>query len=100
MNEDSKMGTYGLKGNDGFIADGNIHLSASYDSNGEVFTEIFDGDSAPSWERMKLTEAVIRKATIISCSECDLPAVSLDHHWPYHTEMNFCKVHYENNKGV
>ena len=85
------MGKYGLSGNSGFVTK-DLHIAAPYDSNGMVFVEQFDGEFGMTWERVKIEEAI--SANIIRCYLCDKPAVSLDHYWPYHSELCRCEDHY------
>ncbi len=77
----------GLTGNSGFI--GNVHISASYDSNGRAFVETED----MGWARVPKKTAKRHKLTVIKCYVCESPAVRLDHLWPYHTEMTAYKDH-------
>lgn len=91
----------GLTGNNGFnvlnlpfIA----HVSASYAAmNGNVFIETGE-DNVPEWERVTLEQAIKQKSKIITCSYCQNPAISLDHFWPYHSEMNYCADHKQTAK--
>ena len=85
---DAEMGKYGLTGNSGLTGWG--HVSASYDCNGMVFVETDD-----YWKRMPKEEAEKQGLKIITCSYCDKPAVSLDHHYPYMADQNLCAEHYE-----
>lgn len=104
----SSLGKYGIKGSTGLGVEGFFHLSAPYDSNGKVFVQytyrrsyVKDGEKLveemDSWKRMTLAKAKKEKRTIIPCSMCDKPAVSLDHHWPYENLFNRCKKHYGAN---
>ena len=86
-----KIGKYGIKGITGIgVLNGIFHLSAPYDSNGKIFVEMDDF----TWERMTKAQAKRQKKTIIPCFMCKNPAVSLDHLYPYHQEMNRCAKHY------
>jgi hypothetical protein len=88
----SDIGKYGLKGNTGLCACGVYHVSAPYDSNGKVFVSIRHKQWGEIWRRVSADKA--NPARVIRCSMCDKPAVSLDHLWPYHSEMNRCAKHY------
>ena len=87
------MGKYGLSGNSGFVSE-DKHVAASYDSNGMVFVEVDDGHGGTWWRRIARKEAEDRGLSIILCSMCDKPAVSLDHHWPYDDDLNRCEKHH------
>ena len=86
-----------LKGNSGLMFDetGKCtgHISAPYNNNGMVFVEIQDHDWGIIWKRMPLEDAKAGNHHIIKCCQCDNPATSLDHLWPYHSEMNLCDEH-------
>ena len=89
------MGKHGgLKGNSGLILDDNgkviMHINAPYDNNGMVF--VYTEDHM-LWERMSLKQAKKEKREIITCCQCDKPATSLDHHYPYMTGRNLCDDH-------
>ncbi len=78
----------GLIGHSGFVVHG-IHISSNYSNNGMIFV---DEDGRGLWERKPLEE-VIDKSKIISCCQCERPAITLDHFYPYHIEMNLCEEH-------
>lgn len=80
------IGKYGITGDHGFF--GSIHLSAPFDCNGKVFVE--DGEY---WKRVTKREAKKKGLRVIHCSECDKPAVRLDHLWPYENKMTACAEH-------
>lgn len=91
MNKDIKLSTIGgngLTGDHGFIAPG-LHVSMNFDCNGMVFVE---GEYA-GWKRVSAQEAIDGKMNIITCSQCDKPAVSIDHHYPYFKCGNHCAEH-------
>ena len=85
------FGKYGIKGNSGLTGnkEGIFHISANYDCNGKVFVDIEDW-----WERMTLTQAKRKKKHIITCALCKKAAVSLDHNYPYMSDMNRCVTHH------
>jgi hypothetical protein len=87
----------GLIGSSGLGVDGSVffHIAANYAAGrGKCFVEWFGrGDSAPDWKRMTLKRAHKEGRHIIACAHCDKPAISLDHLWPYHSEMNYCAAH-------
>jgi len=85
----NKLGKFGIKGNTGLGVAGAFHLSAPYDSNGQVFVDCRDR----GWERVDADKA--NPDAIIRCCMCDKPAVSLDHLYPYHSEMNRCARHFK-----
>ena len=89
----SFMGEYGIRGRTGLTGnkEGIFHISANYDSNGKVF--VYDGDYG--WRRTTLKQAKKRKLSIIQCARCKSPAISLDHHYPYMSDMSRCKKHME-----
>lgn len=87
------MGKYGLSGNSGIVAEG-LHIAAPYDSNGGVFVEVEDEEWGVVWRRVSKKKAESKGMKIISCSMCEKPAVSLDHHWPYFHDYCRCKDHY------
>lgn len=109
---------YGLKGSSGLgkeygLSEQILHISANYGINNdnEVFVKcFFDGGFnnynnketevfyCESWSRMDKKEAIQDHFEIIKCCKCDSPAVSLDHHWPYYSDHNLCKKHFENRK--
>lgn len=97
---DNQFGEYGLTGDSGFIGD--CHFSAPYDCNGMVFVEDesdIEFTGVTSWERMPLEQALEEGRVIIKCFYCDIPAVSLDHSWPWLQEGTFCAKHFkERNK--
>ena len=80
------MGKYGITGDSGMVADG-LHVAGSYDCNGMVFVEKGDW-----WKKVKKEDA--DESKIIKCSQCEKPAVSLDHYWPYSSKMCLCADHY------
>ena len=89
------MGKHGiLKGNSGLILDDNdkmiMHINAPYDNNGMVFVHTEDH---MWWERMSLKQAKKEKREIITCCQCDKPATSLDHHYPWMIGQNLCDDH-------
>lgn len=85
------IGKHGITGNSGlFVIPGIFHISASYDSNGKVFVDTDDF----TWERMTKEQAKKQQKPVISCFICKSPAVSLDHLYPYYSEMNRCAKHY------
>lgn len=89
------IGDFGIVGNSGLTgaSSGILHISANYDSNGMVFIEWRDG-----WKRVKKETAKKHGYRPIQCAMCTKPAVSLDHHYPYMSDMNRCKKHY--GKGM
>ena len=93
MNNKGEIGKYGLTGNSGVVAEG-LHIAGSYDSNGGVFVSTIDDDYGHVWERVDKERAVSEGMEIISCSMCEKPAVSLDHHWPYFSDYCRCADHF------
>lgn len=83
----------GLTGNSGFgvlnmpFA---THVSASYAATKK---KCFVASRNTDWRRMTLARAKKERREIISCSYCRRPAISLDHFWPYHSEVNHCAWH-------
>jgi len=94
----SDRGKYGIKGNTGLGVGGMFHMSAPYDCNGMVFVEKEHEEWGTVWERVDSDKAEGRK--IITCFMCDKPAVSLDHLWPYHSEMCRCAEHFKTKLEV
>ena len=86
------MGKYGIKGNTGLGVGGMFHVSAPYDSNGKVFVRVDHPEWGEVWERVDADKADPQR--VIRCVMCDKPAVSLDHHWPYYSDMNRCADHH------
>lgn len=87
------MGKYGIKGNTGLGVGGMFHVSAPYDSNGKVFIRVKHPEWHEVWKRVAAKKADPKD--IIRCCMCDQPAVSLDHLWPYHSEMTRCAEHFD-----
>jgi hypothetical protein len=83
-----------LKGKHGLMFDqeGRVcgHIAAPYDCNGRVFVWTKDGEW---WERMTAKRAALWKRQIITCNQCDKPAVQLDHYWPYYNDRTLCADH-------
>lgn len=89
----NRIGKYGLTGSSGRI--GGIRLAMPYGANkGIVFVEDEHAEWG-AWCRMTLRRAQREKRTIIPCSRCDKPAVSLDHYWPYYNDFTRCEDHYD-----
>jgi len=88
----SDMGKYGIKGNTGLGVGGMFHVSAPYDNNGKVFVRVDHPEWGEVWERVDADKADPQR--VIRCVMCDKPAVSLDHHWPYYSDMNRCADHH------
>jgi len=92
-----ETGKYGLVGNTGLVGEfGTFHISAPYDCNGKVFVGKEHPELGETWDRVDASQA--DPSEIITCSMCDKPAVSLDHFYPYHSEMTRCEEHY--NKEI
>ena len=92
------MGKHGgLTGNSGLLVDGDGkvvgHISAPYDNNGMVFVEVQHPEYGMIWERMPKEQAEAEGKTIIRCCQCDKPATSLDHFYPYFSGQNLCDDH-------
>lgn len=87
----NKLGKYGLTGDSGLVGD--VHLNACYDANGKVFVDLHG-----HWKRTTLKQAKRYGWQVIPCAQCDKPAVSLDHLYPYHAENNKCRKHYAMDK--
>ena len=92
------LGKHGLLGDSGIATDETgrmvMHLAAPYDADGRVFVEI--GDPADGmWRRCTPAQAKAWGKKPIPCSRrgCGRPAVRLDHHWPYYSDMNACDKH-------
>jgi hypothetical protein len=68
-----------------------FHVSAPYDANGKVFVHVQHKEWGKVWKRVRADKADQKR--VIRCCTCDKPAVSLDHLWPYHSEMNRCADH-------
>lgn len=84
----------GLTGVSGFGVDGLApliwHVNASYASTkGKVFVSTKD----MGWRRMSRVTAEKQGRSIIRCSYCKRPAISLDHSWPYLQEATHCAWH-------
>jgi hypothetical protein len=103
-----QIGKHGLTGNTGLGVAGFFHVSMAYDSNGLVFVEWRHRQKLPNgkiekydwWKRMTLKRALKEKRKIIECEYCNRPAASLDHFWPYMSDDNFCKEHYESRMEI
>ena len=82
--------------NDGFVG-GYFHVTANYaagDGNCFIAQCISEeGFDYECWDRMPLQQAIEQGCTIIQCHHCDKPAISIDNHWPYMSEMNYCEDH-------
>lgn len=98
----NKLTKYGLTGNSGFGTGlkldgikGAWHVSANYAANGEnkVFVMWNYKDGISSWKRMTIKRAKREGRKIIPCCQCDKPAVTLDHCWPYLVDRTFCSKH-------
>lgn len=89
----SDMGKFGIKGNTGLGVGGMFHVSAPYDANGKVFICVHHKKWGEVWKRVRADKADPKR--IIRCCMCEKPAVSLDHLWPYHSEMNRCADHFD-----
>jgi hypothetical protein len=90
---------YGLTGNSGFV--GGFHLNANYAAGeGNVFQkaqlEMYPGEFVDHWERVKTEDANPDK--IIKCYNCNKPAVTLDHSWPYLQEKTLCAECFDKNQ--
>ena len=95
MNILTKDGLTGCSGVGVANLPGIIHISANYAAGKKrcfVVTHARRLDG-PSWKRMTLARAKKEKRDILRCSYCSRPAISLDHHWPYHSEANHCAHH-------
>lgn len=57
----------------------------------ECYVATDDHSDAELKLRADLTPA--ERSRLITCSQCETPAVRLDQHWPYHWEMNVCREH-------
>jgi hypothetical protein len=76
----------GLTGNSGIVPGG--HLGMNYSAGeGNVFVATKDW-----WKRVTANE-VQDGDVIVTCYYCDKPAISIDHHYPYETEFNYCEDH-------
>jgi len=62
------------------------------DSNGLLFVEVRDKEGGVAWRRVHPER--VRGRRIIVCSKCELPAVALDHYWPYYNDNTLCAVHW------
>jgi len=104
----TSIGKYGIVGNTGLGISGFFHVSAPYDCNGKVFVEWEYHDTLTNsetpevkiekydgWKRITLRRALKENRKIISCCQCREPAVSLDPLYPYMSDRNLCKQHYE-----
>ena len=60
--------------------------------NGESDDRVFIKTGIETYDVVSIDDAA--KDCIILCYNCNHPARSLDHYWPYHSEMNGC-----NGKG-
>ena len=76
----------GLTGNSGFVPGG--HVSANY-SAGEGNVFICQDDY---WIRMKKTD-IEPTDRVVRCRQCDNPAISIDHSYPYYSDGNYCEDH-------
>jgi len=88
---------YGLTGNSGLgVANMSVfHVSANYYAGkNKVFIEKIYKEWGLIWERMTLYMARKKKKKIITCAKCLRPAISLDHHWPYYDDHNYCELHH------
>ena len=88
----SKIDKNGLTGDSGFVSP-NLHLAMNFSSNGMVFVDFFHENEFHGWKRVSLQEAIDGKMNIITCSQCDKPCVSIDHHYPYFSCKNHCEEH-------
>lgn len=83
----------GLTENSGLNVEGFggiFHISAPYAAGDKkVFVETRDF----GWRRMTVTRAKKENRTIIPCSYCKRPAITVDHYHPYHNEMTHCAWH-------
>lgn len=97
----NELTEHGLTGRSGYLVNNipsAIHVSANYAAmDGNVFVETGE-DNVPEWERVTLEQAIKEGKKIIKCSYCQNPAISLDHFWPYHSEMNYCAEHKQTAK--
>lgn len=93
----NEVGKFGITGNSGLGVLGYFHCGLPYDSNGMVFVSV--GRCGDRWVRMPIDKAKIaitrrKRREIIKCYMCEKPAISLDHLWPYHSELCRCEEHY------
>lgn len=104
----TSIGKYGITGSTGLGVSGFFHVSAPYDCNGKVFVEweyvsTLTNNETPEvkiekwdgWKRMTMKRALKENRKIILCCQCNEPAVSLDHFYPYMSNRNFCQKHHE-----
>ena len=91
----NKLTKDGLTGNTGLGVSGVFfHISANYAAGkGKCFIEKEHKEWGLVWQRMTLTRAKKEGRKIIPCAKCKRPAISLDHHWPYESEYNYCARH-------
>lgn len=87
----------GIVGNTGCIYDEQgklrMHISAPYSNNGKVFVRIEHAEWGWIWKRTTEKQAKKRHLPIITCCQCDKPATTMDHHWPYMSGMTLCDDH-------
>ncbi len=88
---------HGLTGNSGLNVDGFkdvvFHIAASYAAgDGKCFVDWFENGEI-GWRRMTVKRATKEGRRIITCDKCSKPAISLDHYWPYYSDMNRCLDH-------
>ena len=86
-----QLGRHGITGTTGLGVAGFFHISAPYDSNGMHFVRYLHKKWGESWKRVKKSRA--KPEQIIRCHYCNLPAVRLDHLWPYYDDATSCGKH-------
>lgn len=81
---------YGFTNRGGYIK--GLGFSAfPYSANGGLFVQIHGGDM---WARVvRVSER--NKDKVIRCNLCAAPAVSLDHGWPYNSDLTLCVEHFK-----
>lgn len=91
---ENKLTKDGLTGDSGLGVAGFFHVTANYAAGeGNCFVRREDAEYGDIWERLPLKQAQDERLEIISCAQCDKPAISLDHHWPYMSDYNYCEDH-------
>lgn len=77
---------HGITGNSGIVPGG--HVSANFSAgDGNVFILVED-----FWKRISKSD-LKPEMKIVECVYCKKPAISIDHHYPYESEFNYCKDH-------